>query len=66
MTDILIRDMPDEVLAAIDAKAKRVGLSRSAYLRRPWSASTYRTRSRSLLVTSSASRGLQPTSMIPA
>ncbi|HZA86493.1 MAG TPA: ribbon-helix-helix protein, CopG family [Acidimicrobiales bacterium] len=34
MTDILIRDVPDEVLAAIDAKAKRVGLSRTAYLRR--------------------------------
>lgn len=34
MTDILIRDVPDEVLAAIDAKAKRVGLSRAAHLRR--------------------------------
>ena len=34
MTDILILDVPDEVLAAIDAKAKRVGLSRTAYLRR--------------------------------
>jgi hypothetical protein len=34
MTDILIRDVPDEVLAAIDAKAKRVGLSRTEYLRR--------------------------------
>jgi plasmid stability protein len=34
MTDILIRDVPDEVLAAIDAKAKRLGLSRTAYLRR--------------------------------
>jgi hypothetical protein len=34
MTDILIRDVPDEVLAAIDAKAKRIGLSRTAYLRR--------------------------------
>ena len=34
MTDILIREVPDEVLAAIDAKAKRVGLSRTAYLRR--------------------------------
>jgi hypothetical protein len=34
VTDILIRDVPDEVLAAIDAKAKRVGLSRSEYLRR--------------------------------
>ena len=34
MTDILIRDVPDDVLAAIDSKAKRVGLSRSEYLRR--------------------------------
>jgi hypothetical protein len=34
VTDILIRDVPDDVLAAIDAKAKRLGLSRTAYLRR--------------------------------
>ncbi len=34
MTNILIRDVPDEVLAEIDAKAKRVGLSRNEYLRR--------------------------------
>ena len=34
MTDILIRGVPDDVLAAIDAKAKRVGLSRTEYLRR--------------------------------
>lgn len=34
MTDILIRDVPDDVLAAIDARAKRVGLSRTEYLRR--------------------------------
>lgn len=34
MTDILIRDVPDEILAAIDAKAKRIGLSRTEYLRR--------------------------------
>lgn len=34
MTDILIRDVPDEVLVAIDAKAKRVGLSRTEFLRR--------------------------------
>lgn len=34
MTHILIRDVPDEVLAAIDAKAKRAGLSRTEYLRR--------------------------------
>lgn len=34
MTDILLRDIPDEVVAAIDSRAKRVGLSRSEYLRR--------------------------------
>jgi hypothetical protein len=34
VTDILIRDVPDEVLVAIDAKAKRLGMSRAAYLRR--------------------------------
>jgi len=34
MADILIRDVPDEVVAAVDAKAKKVGLSRSEYLRR--------------------------------
>jgi hypothetical protein len=34
VTDILIRDVPDDVVAAIDARAKRVGLSRAEYLRR--------------------------------
>ncbi len=34
MPDVLIRDLPDDVLAAIDAKARRVGLSRSEYIRR--------------------------------
>lgn len=34
MTDILIRDVPDDVVAAIDAKAARMGLSRAEYLRR--------------------------------
>lgn len=34
MTDLLIRDVPDEVVAAIEAKAKRLGLSRTEYLRR--------------------------------
>ena len=34
MTDILIRDVPEELLSVIDAKAKRVGLSRTEYLRR--------------------------------
>ena len=34
MPNILIRDVPDDVVAAIDAKAQRVGLSRTEYLRR--------------------------------
>ncbi len=34
MSDVLIRDVPDEVLAAIDANASRLGLSRTQYLRR--------------------------------
>lgn len=34
MTDLLIRDVPDDVVAAIDTKASRLGLSRSEYLRR--------------------------------
>lgn len=34
MSDILIRDVSDEVLAMIDARAKRVGLSRAEFLRR--------------------------------
>lgn len=34
MADLLIRDVPDHVLAVIDANAKRLGLSRSEYVRR--------------------------------
>jgi plasmid stability protein len=34
MTDILIRDVPEDVIAAIDIKALRLGLSRTEYLRR--------------------------------
>lgn len=34
MSDVLIRDVPDEVLAAIDGHAAELGLSRSKYLRR--------------------------------
>lgn len=34
VTDLLIRDVPDDVVAAIDADAGRLGLSRSEYLRR--------------------------------
>jgi hypothetical protein len=34
MTDMLIRDVPDDVAAAVDAHAARLGLSRSEYVRR--------------------------------
>jgi hypothetical protein len=34
MTDILIRDVPDDVIAALEAHASRLGLSRSEYVRR--------------------------------
>ena len=34
MGDIRIRDVPDDVLEAIDANANRLGLSRAQYLRR--------------------------------
>ena len=38
MADLLIRDIPEHVLVAIDARAKKLGLSRSEYLRRQLSA----------------------------
>jgi len=34
LTDVLIRDVPDAVLAAVDAHASRLGLSRVEYIRR--------------------------------
>jgi hypothetical protein len=34
MSDPLIRDVPDDVIAALDAHAVRLGLSRSEYVRR--------------------------------
>jgi len=34
MTDVLIRDATEEVIAALDAHAARLGLSRSEYVRR--------------------------------
>ena len=34
MTDVLIRDVPDDIIAALDARAARLGLSRSEYVRR--------------------------------
>ena len=34
MADILIRDVPEDVIAAIDINAQRLGLSRTEYLRR--------------------------------
>jgi plasmid stability protein len=34
MADILVRDVPEEVVAALDAQAARLGISRTEYLRR--------------------------------
>ena len=34
MSDVLIRNVPEEVIAAIDARAATLGLSRNEYLRR--------------------------------
>lgn len=34
MTDVLIRNVPDDDLARIDEQAARLGLSRNEYLRR--------------------------------
>jgi hypothetical protein len=34
VTDMLIRDVPDNVIAAVDAQARRLGLSRTEYVRR--------------------------------
>ena len=34
MTDLLIRDVPNDVIAALEAHARRLGLSRTEYVRR--------------------------------
>jgi hypothetical protein len=34
MTDILIRDVPDDVVVGVDARATKLGLSRVEYIRR--------------------------------
>ncbi|MGA7689750.1 MAG: hypothetical protein WCA29_11055 [Jiangellales bacterium] len=34
MADVLIRDVPEDVLAGVDAHASRLGLSRVEYIRR--------------------------------
>ena len=34
MADVLVRDVPEDVLAGVDAHAARLGLSRVEYIRR--------------------------------
>ncbi len=34
ITDVLVRDVPEAVVAALDERASRLGLSRNEYLRR--------------------------------
>ena len=43
MTDILIRNVPDDTVAAIETNAKRLGLSRTEYLRRALERERHRT-----------------------
>lgn len=45
MADVLIRDVPDDVLAAIDRRARSLGLSRTEYLRRQLARETVEGRS---------------------
>ncbi|WP_250284218.1 MULTISPECIES: type II toxin-antitoxin system VapB family antitoxin [unclassified Frankia] len=42
MADILVRDVPDTVLAELDAAAARAGISRVEYLRRTLAAEAER------------------------
>jgi hypothetical protein len=42
MADILIRDVPDAIVAELDAAADRAGISRVEYLRRALAAEAYR------------------------
>ena len=41
MANVLIRDLPDHVVGALDAKAKKLGLSRNEYLRRQLTAAAH-------------------------
>ncbi len=34
MTDVLVRDVPDDAVASLEARAKLLGISRTEYLRR--------------------------------
>jgi plasmid stability protein len=34
MTDLVIRDVPEDIIAAVDARASRLRLSRNEYVRR--------------------------------
>lgn len=40
MADVLIRDIPESVLAGVDAHAARLGISRVEYIRRRLAADT--------------------------
>jgi plasmid stability protein len=44
MTDILIRDLPADVVAEIDARAALIGLSRAEYVRRQLVSESHRTK----------------------
>ncbi len=46
MADVLVRDVPEEVVAALDAHAARQGISRTEYLRRQLAEAAARTAGR--------------------
>jgi antitoxin component of RelBE/YafQ-DinJ toxin-antitoxin module len=56
MSDMLIRDVPEDVLIAIDANAARLGLSRSEYVRRELARVAQHRQSRLMIFKGSSSR----------
>ena len=46
MADILLRDVPEHVVAALDAQASSLGLSRSEFLRRSLAQAAFRSPTR--------------------
>ncbi len=62
MPDVSICNLPDDVLAAIDAKTRRIGLSRTEYIHRTLSRerveATEAVRAKDLVVFADTSAGL--------
>lgn len=61
MADVLIRDIPEDVLAEVDAHAARLGLSRAEYIRRRLTADAAVSSSGSRAMTCAPSQATSPT-----